>query len=416
MEWYDMSAGIRAQKLALFLDRFYGGTLILPKEDSVRLLSLVDEHAQRLQDKNYISMTNHGLFQVFGLALLCDIAGNRPSCESGAAFAGKMFSRILDQQFTREGVHREHSPSYHAFVLGVIDRLRGGKRFDDPRTTSLLTKAKAVEPWLVRPDGNFVAVGDSEGKGQPLDVTGARGPVIGDFTESGYAVVRDADSMLFVTGMAYNSTHKHADELSFELFDFGRPIIVDTGKYGYRDDPMRAYVTSAAAHNTISLTDRTIPHDSVKYSGSLLTSLERKGEALVVTGQVDRPGLFSQQRSLSYKPGRSLIVRDLLAADRDQTFVSSLHFAHDLSPQLGDNGFRISLADGSRIVGHVEEPDCKLDSHSGEKDPLLGWQSVGYLQMVPATVVRAICTGSNRTITWNIQLEPPASPERLLLR
>lgn len=411
MAWYDMAAGIRAMKLALFLDRYYAGSLDLDREEASRLLALVDEHARRLQDEDFVSDSNHGLFQVFGLHLLCGVAAARESCAGGRALASRMFSKILKAQYTEEGVHREHSPSYHTFVRSIIEQLGGATRFGDPAIAELLAKVRQVEPWLSAPDGNLVAVGDSEGQGRPLVVPEGAPPVMGDFTKSGYAIVRDSDSMLFVTGMAYSSTHKHADDLSFVLFEHGRPLFIDAGKYGYKTDPMHRYIESAAAHNTISLLDREITPTDLATKGSSLTGLKREGDVFIVTGRIDRPsllsktGLFTQSREIRYEPGRSLTIRDELSASSEQAFVSSLHLARDLEPVLVEGGFDVALPDGRRIRARVSEPDCTVEAVRGRQDPPLGWESVSYLKMEPASVVRAICRGRARTVTWSVRLD-----------
>lgn len=404
--WYDMSAGIRAMKLALFLDRYHAGELQLSTDEAVRLVTLVDEHARRLQVESYIAMSNHGLFQVFGLNLLCVVASDREPCSSGRDFATRMLTRILDHQFTDEGVHRENSPGYHEFTRKTLIRLGALSHFKSDQLVQILKKAEAVEPWLIDPSGRFVAVGDTDASGRkPLAVAPDSPPLVGDFTRSGYAIVRDADSMLFVTGMSHNHHHKHADDLSFVLFEHGRPLFVDTGKYGYKDDPMNIFIETAAAHNTVSLQNREIRPMDLVYVGSALKPIEATEGGFRITGSIERPGLFTQAREIRYVPGRSLFIRDELSSGLNQQFVSSLHLARDLTPNLVPGGFEVSLPDGKRVTARLEETDCRIETARGQKDPILGWETVGYLKMEPASVVRAICPGRQRTITWNVSLQ-----------
>jgi hypothetical protein len=405
MAWYDMAAGIRAMKLAFFLDRYHAGELRIGPEEAQRLLTLVDEHARRLQDADFIANNNHGLFQMFGLNLLCTAASDRESCANGHQFAQQKFSWLLKQQFTDEGVHREHSPSYHFFVRGIISDLGGAKRFDDPWIKALLEKAATIEPWLLEPSGREVAVGDGGGQRNPpaLDLKG--GPIAGDFSQSGYAIVRDEKSMLFVTGMANSLTHKHADDLSFVLFEHGRPLFIDSGKYGYTDDSMHEYIESGAAHNTISLLDHKIRPADIVMSGSALKPITSAQNSFTIRGRIERPSLFEQTREIQYIPGRSIVIRDELSSRSERQFVSSLHLARDLLPQNMGNGFNVTMPDGKPIKARLSEADCKIDIVRGRKDPVLGWETVNYLKMEPASVVRAICPGKSRSITWNIALQ-----------
>jgi hypothetical protein len=211
--------------------------------------------------------------------------------------------------------------------------------------------------------------------------------------------------MLFVMGMAYTDTHKHADDLSFVLFEHGRPLFIDSGKYGYNGDSMRNYVESAAAHNTISLMDRTIKPTDLVLTGSQLDPIVLNGGGFRISGKLERPGLFKQSREIQYQPGQSLVIRDEISSDQERQFTSSLHLARDLRPELVDRGFDIVLPGGTRIKARLGEADCRIESARGQKDPILGWESVSYLKMEPASVVRAICPGRSRTITWNIALQ-----------
>lgn len=407
MEWYDMAAGIRAMKLALFLDRYQAGQLDLSPEDARILAVVVDEHAGRLQNESYIAKNNHGLLQVFGLNLLCAAAKDRTSCANGRAFAGTMFARLLHDQFTEEGVHRENSPAYHEFVRRTIASLNSEPTAKIPGadTQELLRRVARIKPWLIDPQGNFVAIGDSSGRGKPLALKAASEVAVGDFTKSGYGIVRDKNSMLFMMGMAHKFTHKHADDLSFVLFEHGRPLFIDSGKYGYNDNPMRRYVMSAAAHNTVSLLDRDIKPKDVVLVGSELNPIEREGDLFKLSGKVERPGLFTQHREIQYRPDRQLIVRDEISSDREWQFVSSLHLARDLTPQLVEGGFDVPLQDEKIVKARLSETDCRIEMVRGQEKPILGWESVAYLKMEPASVVRAICPGRNRSITWTIALQ-----------
>jgi len=89
--WYDMAAGIRALRIAFFIDRVESGELKVDPDAVDGLYEMADDHARRLQDENYIKPNNHGIFQVFGLNLLCMAAEPRPACANGHEFARKKF-------------------------------------------------------------------------------------------------------------------------------------------------------------------------------------------------------------------------------------------------------------------------------------------------------------------------------------
>ena len=64
---------------------------------------------------------------------------------------------------------------------------------------------------------------------------------------AGFAFVRGSSETgghgyLAVTDGFHNLTHKHGDELSFELYDDGRSIVNDTGLFHKDPGPIRDYV------------------------------------------------------------------------------------------------------------------------------------------------------------------------------
>ncbi len=417
--WYDMSTGIRALRIAFFLDLIEKSELAVTPQQRQALDELAGEHAERLQDLNFLTTGNHGLFQVFGLNLLCLVASDVEECEGGRELAATYLKdEILPAQFTPQGVHKENSPTYHYFTIRSIERLGGTRHIDVPEIREILDRAAAITPWFSFPSGNVARIGDSEGRletlaedpAEPECLTDDACYAVGDFTDSGYAIVRslpsgDPQSMIFMAGMGFSTSHKHADDLSFELFEFGQLIFADSGKYGYNEDAMRSYVVSAAAHNTISIDGvETRPKD-VDLTGSQLDPIEMTDDGFVLAGRINRPSNFSQDRTITYWPGRHLKIRDELASfPWRRQFVSSLHLAPDLEPELTENGFTIAIGE-NRVEAVLVEDDCRIETVRGQEEPLLGWFSESYLKMTPTSVVRAICPGWRRSISWEIGFE-----------
>ena len=64
------------------------------------------------------------------------------------------------------------------------------------------------------------------------------------------------------------------------------------------------------------------------------------------------------------------------------------------------DGFEVRLRCGKLIRGTVEGADLQLAR--GETGPMLGWESVDYLKLVPTSTVRAVF--SDRKVAWRIDL------------
>src|SRR5690606_25205589 len=114
---------------------------------------------------------------------------------------------------------------------------------------------------------------------------------------------------------------------------------------------------------------------------------------------------FHQRRTIEYAPGRLLTVQDKLSSSTQRSFVSSLHISHHLIPTMSNQGLDVELSGGKLIRATLVTANCQLESFRGSDDPVLGWQSVGYLKMKPATVVRAICRSRDCAIHWSIDLD-----------
>lgn len=410
--WNDMATGIRAMRIAVFLERAAAGALVLSNSERTALDELADAHALRLSDESFFAPNNHGIFQAFGLNLLCSAAAEREAMRGGRLRAEEMLDELVRLQFTSEAVHTEHSPAYHDFAVRRLERLGIRRHFANAPVKEIVARAAEVTGWFVYPNKAIARLGDSVGMGVPLaaarptPLPDGRDFWVGDFSKSGYAIVRDAHrdgkSMLFLTGMAYSSTHKHADDLSVELFEHGRFALVDTGKYAYRSDPKRAYAWSAAAHNTISLKERPVRRRDLRHYGSALSPVASGEGGFRLAGAIQRPGLFTQRREIVYDPGRLLVISDELSSHRSWTYMSHLHLAPDLRPELDGRTFHADLGEGGGLGAMLVSPRGSIRAARGESDPMLGWVTRAYGELEPTTTISAECPGRDRTITWAI--------------
>ena len=421
--WYDMSAGIRAARLAFILDRILSVHVDVSDPELGTLLYLADLHAERLQNSGFLAKGNHAIFQLVGLDMLCEVIAWRNSCGQGSAreYARRSFESLLTSQYTEEGVHTESSPTYHLWVLRTLHNSGAVERFGTPSHMRLLEAAENIAPWLAYPDKSWIAVGDSAGTGprltSPVPETCLTAfPVscwaVRDLTRSGYGIIRslpdtpqEQSSLLLVSGMGRLSGHKHADDLSFVLMEGGQKIVVDSGKYGYTNDEARRYVRSARAHNTISLADRVIMPRDIDAPRLRMGPIGQNGTHFVIAGVVVRPNLFRHERVFYHRPGVSLTIEDRLQNETGSRWLSNLHLAPGLVPELMEEGFTVPLGDRA-VHAKFDGPGCKLSATVGETDPYQGWVSTGYLELTPAYVVSASCPADLVESRWQIDFAP----------
>lgn len=295
------------------------------------------------------------------------------------------------EQVLADGGHFERSPMYHALMLeGYLDVL------------NLLPDGHADRNWLLdaasrmlnflcsttHPDGQLALLNDAtqEIALAPVSlvdyaraVAGVEGSLSSSFPETGYYVVRKEQLYLIIdagpAGPDYLMAHAHADVFSFELSIGGKQLITDSGVFEYAPGPMRAYVRSTEAHNTITIDGvdqvecwgsfrvarRSAPEDVFFEdgpSGARFHGLFRGYETLIGDG-------IAHRRSLSVDPAeRELRVEDDVRGRGEHRIESRLNFHPDVQIRHGDeieilrDGVRCTLDVGDEPVAWEEGWYC----------------------------------------------------------
>src|SRR5699024_9778266 len=161
--------------------------------------------------------------------------------------------------FSAQGIHLENSPDYHNMVVRMYRDIE--KYLNDYDDTSLgnnvkeyLSIASNYPRTLVKPDGQFPAIGDSGTKQNRLT---KKYDDIYDF-EAGISVLQHKSPkplyLSFVCGYS-SKVHKHKDDLSITLNYNGKDFIVDPGKFNYSKSKARNYITSKRSHSSFQLRD-----------------------------------------------------------------------------------------------------------------------------------------------------------------
>jgi len=418
--WGDMAAGIRAAKLAYVLSQPEFGQESRLRQAAV--IRLARRHLARLRDPDFIARSNHALAQIHGAAALCHVAPHWPEAEGGKAYVSDLLSRLLLSQFGRRGVHLEHSPGYHFFALREFRRMAETGWFDNADLDRTIRAAARAAPWFVFPDETSSAAGDSSPIRRPVPAPVVKDPVVGRlFREAGYGVVRAAwgrpankSPMLLVTCGHHSNVHKHADDLSFELFDWGRRLFVDTGKYSYSASPMRDFSVSARAHNTIDLA---LGRDDnglalTPPAGGGLTGMKRTRWGWVISGRIERPAIgVAHQRRFLYRPGQWLILLDRVTADEPRDLTAWLHLHPSVHAEETPDGWRWKKL----TIRHVADHPLALRRIRGQQEPLQGWMAADYHKAVENDALAADWRGQGGRLATIIGLGRGHAPPEVRL-
>ena len=324
---------------------------------------VVPEAIYREIYKNALFLSNHIEYEVGGNHLI----------ENAIALimAGTLFSDhntgwteqgldILNQagemQFLADGGHFERSPMYHIMVLmrylTTLDILGSGQN-DVPRVVGQTAEdgiryLRAIQA----PDGRIPLLNDAvyeeaQSASTCLEYAQRAGVEVPEIQpvsaleESGYYWLEDGETKLLVdcgpVGPPHLPAHSHNDQLSFNLWVDGEPILVDTGTYEYAPTKMRQYSRSVEAHNTVQVDDR----EPIDIGGQFLmgkrTSTEvtcyKQGRESIFEGVVRKERLFTGEYTHRRRITGNNEQWRIYDSVNGGVFISRLHFHPDVTVQ-----------------------------------------------------------------------------------
>ena len=369
---------------------------------------------------------NHRTLELYALLV---VALGLPVLDPDGSRAAQAWAALQDNLLTdvwSDGVHRERSTHYHlialrSFVAARVNVCRFGGVVPveyDQR----LRAACRFAMHLHRPDGQIPAFSDSD-SGSYLDLLWLAGRSLGDgglryvatqgregtappercvdFPVGGYYVQRsgwgdrpgsafaDERFLMFGCGPLGDGGHGHYDALGVEAYAYGRPLVVDPGRYTYAEGTpnWRHWFKGTAAHNTVTVDglDQQ-PYRRGKPKGPQLTSrlLERRAtDALhLLHGEVSSPAYDAvHRRAVVFVAGEYWLVFDVLRAAQRHDYALRWHLADDADPELRP------VAEGRSAV---TSPTVRLEVDGGSPVTIEpGWVSVEYGVKTPAPVVVA---------------------------
>jgi hypothetical protein len=382
--WYDHAAAARAVHLAHLL-RESGRLGVLGPEEREQLAVSVIEHVDYLMaEENYQPNHNHGLFSDAGLHLAADALSFAPESAEWASLASERFRATLARTVdTREGVHLEHSPFYQLVMRRALERFGSTGLLPEVELDALLERMDEATAWMTSPDDTLPTIGDTSAGSQPDPPAReaiARCSGLRAFPRSGYAMVRDGESYLFVTAAFHSQAHKHADDLSYCLYEGGRLLIGDSGNAGYDyEGAARQFCVSPAAHSGLGIDSYTWIHDPRGGAGSGVVASGSLEDTYAILAENPRiaPDDRVARRLFVYRPGRALAVVDEVHAEEHEVVERCLQLSPELSAVVLSSGEVEILRDRERVawLTPLEEEGGAPDSVSalrGRTSPPMG--------------------------------------------
>jgi hypothetical protein len=409
--WFDMSAGIRASFLG-YVWRECRRRDLLDEEQERQLTESLHTHATWLSDEeNYTGQTNHGLFQDAGLYLMAAYAADLAESAEWREFAQDRFLTTLQQHVDfEEGVHKEQSPSYHFYIRDVVKRLNEHAGIGGEQLAELVRKLDDAAGWMVMPDGRMTPFGDTDLEEAPAFAREAAGEQgMRPFLRTGYVFVRQNGSYLAMTCSYHSYAHKHADALSWCLFEDGHLVVGEAGRWGYRDEeePARIYARGSHGHNVLMLDDESFPwKDRRAYGSGLLAAGEDDGW-YVILGRNPLLEPVDHRRVLLYRPGELVLIVDSLQAEDEHVVDRRLHFGPDLVAEQNEGRVVARDEDGREIATlfDASQLSVEISMARGVEEPRMdGWTFPSDLTKVPSDAVTLRCTMASGLLIHGVAL------------
>lgn len=427
MAWHDETTAVRLQ----YWLKFYIYTKNKLDQDKIELLKRkMWETAELLStDSFHATNTNHGMFQDIALLQFASYIKfeNEEKCKEFLEISIKRLKNYFEYIFTLEGVHKEHSPSYHLLIVSQMKRLIDWMReFDQNSFESfyeLYLKSEKYATYIIRPDGVLPPICDTEPKKVSessyknlygteeylFSVTkGEKGrpPLENDvvFKEAGYAIFRDdwfkkekATYCLF--SAAYHvDYHKHSDDLNLYIYSNGE-IITEAGPNGYNyKDPYTKYAYSSFAHNTLLVNGKGLPRTDGKYDDVYIENHHIGQDESEATGVNKRFDGVVHKRNVKFnKQNQNIIVQDTISSDIKNEYQLLWHVAKDIRVKVRDQIIEF-FRDDQKVM-ELElftKASPIINILKGQTSPTYrGWIFPNMENKLPSTTLEVNLTGSD---------------------
>lgn len=393
MAWYDMALAYRSVALQGLIRAAAGCPQVPDHEIQQLLLMALRQRDAHWMDYSFNARSNHGYYAAVSQLVLARTLDQLPGMQALRSQAEARVRIMTASQFNPDGGHAEHSPDYHRMLLTSFEGAIRVGAIDDPEVLQLIGEAAEILGWMVLPNGLILQMGDSperkmnDGRSSYSPTTqwvfsnGATGQKPQSNTKwlpkTGYAFVRNIHasdpegvrgSYLALTAGFHSRTHKQCDDQSLVWFEAGQEILVDGGRYGYGallaadsplrvdgfyyTDPIRQYMESCAAHSTVSVDGQLHNRRRTPYGSGLNAVEELEDGSYRIISHVPQTG-WSSQRTVTYRPGHSLVIDDHIRAEDDVS-----HTAH--SWFLLDGG--LTLSNGHEFGEHITAGPLSITS------------------------------------------------------
>jgi hypothetical protein len=290
--------------------------------------------------------------------------------------------------------------------------------------STLLDAPRLAEGMGKLPAEAFLNVGlegldkfNASGLGATRPIAGSRRKAshYKDFPVGGYHVTSDSYFRLIFDsgplGIYPGFGHGHADALSILLYVRNKPLIVDSGTMHYNAEAdIRDYFRKTQGHNTLVVnghsqaktldTFKWVSDYNIQWTDTIV-----RNEYRIFSGLL-RTHSFLHERIVIHVIEKGFIIRDRIQTDGAISIEGFFHFSQNVIVETSQkNQFIAALGNDVIEIIFAEFNFFHAQFFKGSSDPLLGWRSENYGQMIPINCLKFCSAGlRQREITTIIKL------------
>jgi len=413
-----------------------------------RMLASIHDHAQFLMHFRSPGR-NHLLQETYGLMAVAGVFPEFKMANAWLSTANFRLDRVLQTEIYPDGGYNEGSTFYHRFVIRILQQIAD---FADENGVKLsdyfyqrLQEMYTFLMYLSWPDATMPQINDgfhaknlrilyekpaqmfnrddftffaSEGKSGKAPAESSIG-----FPYSGIYVMRsdwsDTARYLIVDAGLFGSSHGHEDKLSFELFAFGKPFIIESGTYTYVYNRWHRYFEGAFAHNTIVVDDKSqlrYPYESrwvndppqqlpnIWISNERLDYLESNyDEGYGNNKENIFKGIVHTRRILFVKPDY-WILWDGVSGNGAHSAEQLFHFPAEPNVNiLNERDVYVDYPVGpGLVIKTLRSENVIATKVVGVEEPIQGWISPEYGNKVAAPVISFAASGELPQVFVNV--------------
>jgi hypothetical protein len=365
--WYDMAVGQRATKLAYMTHRLI--QIGARPEQIFRFICAIEVHCTELMvEERVATHSNHGLFQMAGLIAIAKTCVWLKNSDKSIEFGIQKLLEMMHHHFARDGLHLEHSPDYHFFMVNLLKSFEESNWLTSSKDLiALISSVESAASWLINPELNSIPIGDTANNAKATRRwSGGTGPLhhgMMVFPQGGLVIENsgfpEQINQLVFSAQFHSRQHKHADDLNILYHLRGSPLLIDAGTYTYQYDlPERIYCESTRAHNTVEIDGLNFSRFRKHAFGSALKLAKQINGLTLLAGHRNHRLLISpfipnnritntdgvqcavgHSRIIIHYPERFLAVLDIMNSNEPHSYVQWNHLAPNLQVKSHENGF-----------------------------------------------------------------------------